>query len=76
MARIEAEGYALLSGLGAPRPTSVLTTGGGSANPAWAAIRRRILGVPVLTATHQDAAYGAAMLALRSLGERPPVGPR
>lgn len=76
MARIEAEGYVLLSQLGAPRPTRVLTTGGGSANAAWEAIRRRILGVPVLAATHQEAAYGSAMLALRGPGTEPPVGPR
>jgi hypothetical protein len=70
MARIEAEGYALLSELGAPHLTRVLTTGGGSANLAWEAIRRRALGVPVLAAAHQEAAYGSALLALRGLKTR------
>lgn len=70
MARIEAEGYALLAALGAPRPTRVLTTGGGSVNRAWEAIRRRTLGVPVLAAAHQEAAYGAALLGLGDLGPR------
>jgi D-ribulokinase len=68
MARIEAEGYALLAGLGAPPPTRVLSTGGGSVNRTWEAIRRRILGVPVLAAVHQEAAYGAALLALGAGG--------
>lgn len=65
MARIEAEGYRLLASLGAPRPVHVLTTGGGSVNVTWAAIRRRVLGVPVRAAAHQEAAYGAALLGLR-----------
>jgi hypothetical protein len=64
MARIEAEGYALLTRLGAPCPTRVLTTGGGSGNQAWEAIRRRALGLPVIAAAHQEAAQGAALLAL------------
>lgn len=71
MARIEAEGYTLLARLGAPRPTRVLTTGGGSVNPTWRAIRRCVLGVPVVAAVHQEAAYGAALLArdgVRPLG--------
>jgi sugar (pentulose or hexulose) kinase len=72
MARIEAEGYALLSKLGAPAPTRVVTTGGGSVNSTWEAIRHRALGVPVRAATHQEAAYGSALLALRGAkGIRP-----
>lgn len=63
MARIEAEGYALLARLGAPRPTRVLTTGGGALNTTWEAIRRRALSVPVMAAAHQEAAYGTALLA-------------
>ena len=43
----------------------VLTTGGGAANAVWRQIRQRLLGVPVTTAEHQDAAYGAALLALQ-----------
>jgi hypothetical protein len=64
IARIEAEGYALLIQLGAPRPTRVLTTGGGSVNKVWEAIRRRALGLPILAAPYQEAAHGAALLAL------------
>ena len=70
IARIERDGYARLVQLGAPPPDRVLTTGGGARNPVWTALRQRLLGVPVLTAEHQDAAHGAALLALRSLRSR------
>ena len=64
IAGIEAHGYRLLTGLGAPGLRRVLTTGGGAANPAWTQIRQRTLGVPVAASAHQEAAYGAARLAL------------
>jgi sugar (pentulose or hexulose) kinase len=64
IARIERDGYRRLVELGAPSPQRVLTTGGGAANPVWSRIRQRCLGLPVTTAEHQDAAYGAALLAL------------
>jgi sugar (pentulose or hexulose) kinase len=67
IAAIEAEGYRQLAALGAPYPVRVLGTGGGAANAGWARIRERILGVPVVTAAHQEAAYGAALLALRAV---------
>jgi sugar (pentulose or hexulose) kinase len=70
MARIELQGYRLLEQLGAPYPTSVQTTGGGANNPAWRAIRETILGIPVLNAEHQDAAYGAALLALKGITDQ------
>jgi len=63
VARIEAQGYQLLTKLGAPRLTEVCTTGGGSQNPAWKRIRERILGVEIKQARSELAAYGAALLA-------------
>lgn len=66
IAEIERRGYALLHELGAPYPETVISSGGGAANAAWRAIRARRLGVPVTLAAHQDAAYGAALLARRS----------
>ena len=63
MARIEQRAYEVLRKLGAPYPTSVRSVGGGAANSAWTQIRQRMLNVPMLTPTHQDAAYGAALLA-------------
>ncbi|QDG78172.1 FGGY-family carbohydrate kinase [Labrenzia sp. PHM005] len=68
IARIERQGYDLLSKKGVPYPAQVRTVGGGSKNLVWNRIRERVLGVPVLTARHSEAAYGAALLA--SLGGR------
>ncbi len=65
LARIEASGYAKLAELGATPLISVVTCGGGAKNRTWAQMRERLLGVPVSAAMHADAAYGAAMLAMR-----------
>ena len=67
MAVIEQRGYRLLAELGAPYPVSVRSVGGGARNPAWARIRQRLLNVPVIEPAQQDAAYGCAMLARRSM---------
>jgi hypothetical protein len=64
IARIEAAGYRRLAELGAPHPTRVVTAGGGAGNTTWSAIRERVLKVPVAEAAHQEAAYGAACVAL------------
>jgi len=72
IARVEAEGYQALADLGAPPLRSVRTTGGGARNPAWTVIRARILGVPVLPARSEQAAVGAARLALAALMRAPP----
>lgn len=66
LAAVEAQGYHVLETLGAPHPRRVLTTGGGAVNEPWRVLRERALGIPVIAAAHQDAAYGAALLALRS----------
>lgn len=68
MAHIELRGYRLLAELGAPYPVSVRSVGGGAQNAAWTAIRRRLLQVPMVSAAHQEAAYGAALLARRGAG--------
>lgn len=67
MAHIEQDGYRRLHELGALYPISVRSAGGGANNPAWTKIRARLLGVPLLDAVQQEAAYGAALLA-RSAG--------
>jgi hypothetical protein len=66
IASIELQGYRKLAELGAPWPEKVITTGGGAANTAWSTIRSQLLGVPVVAAKHQEAAYGAALLARQS----------
>jgi D-ribulokinase len=65
LSRIEADGYGRLAELGATPLQSIATTGGGAKNPAWTKMRARLLGVPVDTARHTEAAYGAALLARR-----------
>ncbi len=64
VARVEALGYRRLAELGAPRLRSVRSVGGGARNATWTAIRARLLGVPMLRAASEEAAVGAAILAL------------
>lgn len=63
IAAIEAAGYRRLATLGAAFPQRVFSSGGGAANATWQRIRERLLGVPVLPASHTEAAYGTALLA-------------
>ena len=67
IARIEAQAYARLTELGAPAPRSVRSVGGGASNLQWQRIRERLIGVPVSAAEQGEAAYGAALLALRGV---------
>jgi D-ribulokinase len=67
MARIEAQGYQLLQKLGAHPPTAVYSAGGGAQNLVWQEIRQHQLQVPMLTARHQDAAYGTALIAQQGI---------
>lgn len=67
IARIEKQGYEQLHALGAPYPDEVFTAGGGAQNAAWCEIRQQSLGVPVRIATHQEAAYGSALLAMKGV---------
>ncbi|XP_039142162.1 D-ribulose kinase isoform X1 [Dioscorea cayenensis subsp. rotundata] len=65
IARIEAKAFGLLKELGATEVEEVYTAGGGAKNEAWRKIRERVLGIPVRRAEHTEAAYGAALLALK-----------
>jgi sugar (pentulose or hexulose) kinase len=67
IANIEAEGYALLHRLGAPKPRTVYSVGGGASNEPWRQIRERKLGIPVVRAAQQEAAFGTALLALKGV---------
>jgi sugar (pentulose or hexulose) kinase len=64
LAHIETAGYARLAELGAPALKRVVTNGGGAKNEIWRIMRERLLGVPVSTASHSEAAYGSALLCL------------
>ena len=66
LARIEAAGYAKLAALDAPPLSRVITNGGGAKNTVWCQMRERLLGVPVSTALHTQAAYGSALLCTRN----------
>jgi sugar (pentulose or hexulose) kinase len=66
IAHIEVRGYQRLAELGAPWPDRIITTGGGAINAPWRTMRSRLTGIPVTAAAHQQAAYGAALLALLS----------
>ncbi|XP_008810880.1 D-ribulose kinase isoform X2 [Phoenix dactylifera] len=68
IARIEAKGYKLLKELGATEVEEVFTAGGGAKNQVWMKIRERVLGLPVHRASQTEAAYGAALLALKGVG--------
>mmetsp|Transcript_46459 Transcript_46459/g.101056 ORF Transcript_46459/g.101056 Transcript_46459/m.101056 type:complete len:509 (-) Transcript_46459:68-1594(-) len=65
MATIEAQGFARLAEIGASPVTRVVTAGGGAKNAVWRRIRERILGVPVVSAAHTEAAYGSALLGMK-----------
>ena len=65
IADVERLGYAALADRGATPLRSVQTAGGGAKNPQWRALREAMLGVPVVGAENTDAAFGAALLALR-----------
>ncbi len=67
IARVEAVGYKRLRELGGPLVRRVLSVGGGSANPVWTRLRAQVLGVPVTAVPGREAAFGAALLALRAL---------
>ncbi|KAG8368189.1 hypothetical protein BUALT_Bualt15G0019300 [Buddleja alternifolia] len=69
IARIEAKGYNLLKELGATPVEEVFTAGGGSKNKKWISIRERVLGLPVRRALQTEAAYGAALLAMKGAAQ-------
>ncbi|MCF6324220.1 MAG: FGGY-family carbohydrate kinase [Gammaproteobacteria bacterium] len=66
IATVEQQGYRLLTELGTPYPTKVLTMGGGAQNPAWNRIRQNRLGIPVEVNKNTETALGSAILALNS----------
>ncbi|MBD2091467.1 FGGY-family carbohydrate kinase [Microcoleus sp. FACHB-1515] len=66
IAQIEARGYHLLIELGATPVRSIYTAGGGAKNDVWMQIRSRLLKVPVCRSPQTEAAFGTALLALRS----------
>lgn len=66
IANVEALAYARLAELGAPPLASVRSVGGGAKNSAWSALRERKLNVPFKEVLSDEAAMGAALLALNA----------
>ena len=64
LAAIEAQGYATLQSLGAPKPKYIYSCGGASANPTYTRIRARTLQIELRQPQNSEAAYGSALLAL------------
>jgi sugar (pentulose or hexulose) kinase len=60
---VEAQGYARLVELGAPKLKTLRSVGGGARNPAWRRIRARLIQAPMLEPRSDEAAYGAALIA-------------
>jgi D-ribulokinase len=60
---IEAAGYRRLHKLGAPMPRQIISIGGGAINEPWRVMRENAIGVSIVRARHQAAAYGTALLA-------------
>jgi D-ribulokinase len=69
IANVEALGYRRLAELGCPPLRAVRSVGGGAVNKVWTRIRARRLGVPMLPALSEEAAAGAARLALQGARE-------
>lgn len=63
MARIEVEGYRRLVELGAPKPRSLRTVGGGARNPVWRALRLAALDMEEASTLSEEACVGVARLA-------------
>jgi len=66
MARTEAAAYDAMRKMGATPVNEILTCGGGARNTVWTTLRQNAIGVPVQMATHGEASFGAALLALQS----------
>jgi sugar (pentulose or hexulose) kinase len=69
IAGVERLAYERLVSLGSPALGSIRTVGGGAKNRVWTEIRKRRLAVPFLPVLSEEAAAGAARLALSGAKE-------
>jgi len=67
LSAIEQQGYARLVSMGAHPPEQIMTSGGGSVNDTWRAMRQQYLGLRVLRSPQTEASFGSALLALSGL---------
>ena len=65
LARIELKGWEKLYQLTGSLPKRIVTTGGGSKNPQWRAIRERIINIPIISCK-KTTSFGTALLAINA----------
>ena len=65
LARIELKGWEKLYELTGSLPKRIVTTGGGSKNPQWRAIRERIINIPIISCK-KTTSFGTALLAINA----------
>ncbi len=65
LARIELKGWEKLYDLTGSFPKRIITTGGGSKNPQWRAIRERIINIPIVSCK-KTTSFGTALLAINA----------
>ena len=63
LARIELKGWEKLYELTGSLPKRIVTSGGGSKNPQWRAIRERIINIPIVSCK-KTTSFGTALLAI------------
>ena len=65
LARIELKGWEKLYELTGSLPERIVTTGGGSINPQWRAIRELIINIPIISCK-KTTSFGTALLAINA----------
>ena len=68
---VEILGYQKLQELGAPKPRTMRTVGGGAGNATWTAMRQDRLAIPFEAVLSEEAAMGTALLARNAMLDRP-----
>ena len=66
IANIENQSYHCLQQAGAAKLTSIRSVGGGANNTIWQTIRQQKFDIPSITATQTEAAYGSALIAIKT----------
>ncbi len=65
LAKIELKGWEKLHDLTGSFPKRIITTGGGSKNPQWRAIREQIINIPIVSCK-KTTSFGTALLAINA----------
>ncbi|KGF90274.1 MULTISPECIES: FGGY-family carbohydrate kinase [Prochlorococcus] len=65
LAKIELKGWEKLHALTGSLPKKIITVGGGSKNPQWRKIRKKIINIPIVSCT-KTTSFGTALLAINA----------